>query len=294
MTNHRPFRHPRAGSHLFGCLVFFFALVTALPSPAAPEPGRVRLLVMDLAAAEDQQAQSQAVLEAFTAALAEEPYFNVVSGENIRRMLDIEAQKALLGCDSQTCLSEIAGALDARWIITGSYRPLGPGKGIRIQFDFNDTREVTVLRRVHFLAENLADAVRLSPNAAARLAVAYEEAMDIFSLRHVNLWPWALAGTGVVSFGGGITAAVFAYSLFDQQRDATQRLNDIEGTENGVDGPTEAEVEETRTAALTARDDYQVFGIPLIITAAITGVAGFALGVWGLTWLFQGDGMEVE
>jgi hypothetical protein len=277
---------------MIGVLFAFLAGQPAQAAEAVGEGQRARLLIMNLEAAEGDEGEASAILRSLTVALSEEPYFSVVSGAELRQMLELEAQKSLMGCDDESCLAEIAGALGARWVVMGAYHRLGDG--VRTDLTLYDAESLSILRRVFFEADSGADAVDRAPRAALRLVAAYEEENGIFTLRHVNPWPWALAGTGVLSFGGGIAAAVVASRLFSEQAAAGNRLAELEDPSSGNE-PDDEVVEETRTAALSARDDYQVWGIPLIITAAVTGVAGLALAAMGTGWLIKGDGVsEVE
>lgn len=50
---------------------------------------------------------------------------DVVTMDEIRTMLDVEAQRQLVGCDEQSCLAEIADALGADVILTGSVAKVG-------------------------------------------------------------------------------------------------------------------------------------------------------------------------
>src|ERR1044071_8453666 len=51
----------------------------------------------------------------------------VIGRDDIARVLDLEAQKQSMGCDSDKCLAEIGQALDAQRIVTGSLDKIGDG-----------------------------------------------------------------------------------------------------------------------------------------------------------------------
>ena len=51
----------------------------------------------------------------------------VIGRDDLARVLDLEADKQLAGCDSDKCLAEVGSALDAQRIITGSLDKLGDG-----------------------------------------------------------------------------------------------------------------------------------------------------------------------
>lgn len=51
----------------------------------------------------------------------------VIGRDDITRVLDLEAEKQSMGCDSEKCLAEVGQALDAARIVTGSLDKLGDG-----------------------------------------------------------------------------------------------------------------------------------------------------------------------
>jgi hypothetical protein len=67
------------------------------------------------------------VTELVTAALGAEPRFEVLSSADVRRQLEIEADRRTLGCDenAQSCLAEIAGAMGAQLVVYGKLGALG-------------------------------------------------------------------------------------------------------------------------------------------------------------------------
>jgi hypothetical protein len=59
-------------------------------------------------------------------AAAREPRLDVLTAEDIRTTADLEASKQMLGCEANTsCLLEMANALGAQFIITGTVGTLG-------------------------------------------------------------------------------------------------------------------------------------------------------------------------
>ncbi|MDP2340483.1 MAG: hypothetical protein Q8O67_05980 [Deltaproteobacteria bacterium] len=61
------------------------------------------------------------VTELVTAALGKEQGFEVLSSADVRRQLELEADKQSLGCDANasSCLAEIAGAMGAQLVVYG-------------------------------------------------------------------------------------------------------------------------------------------------------------------------------
>lgn len=70
---------------------------------------------------EDARVLSGIVAEA----AATVPKTDVLTAEDVRAALDVEAARQLSGCDAAGCLAEIASALDAQIMITGTLGMLG-------------------------------------------------------------------------------------------------------------------------------------------------------------------------
>ena len=96
------------------------------PEFADDDPGddddRVRVLVMELQApAEVAASIRRGVSDVMAEALDALGPFKAVSAGDIQRMMEIESEKAALGCsEDSSCLAEIAGALGAAYAIVGS------------------------------------------------------------------------------------------------------------------------------------------------------------------------------
>lgn len=102
-------------------------LLSALAVAGAGAPSRSKLVVMDLAPAGGvTPAVAAAMTEAVTAELSRRNTFEVLSSQDVRTLLGLERQRQLLGCsEGSTCLTEIAGALGAHFVLSGSLAQLG-------------------------------------------------------------------------------------------------------------------------------------------------------------------------
>ena len=90
------------------------------------------------------------------------PRVDVMSSADLRAVLDLEAQKQLAACDaSDSCMGEIAAALDARVVVTASLSSFA--SGLHLQVAAYDARAATSIGRTTFKAdsvEQLADPLR--------------------------------------------------------------------------------------------------------------------------------------
>ena len=112
-------------------------LLTASPAAPALEPSaRPKMVVLNLQAAGGTE---QGVAEAFTETLAVEAghigTFAVTSQKDMQTVLGVERQRELLGCGGQatSCMSELADALGARFVLSGSLTRLGEAWQLNLQ-----------------------------------------------------------------------------------------------------------------------------------------------------------------
>ncbi|MDP2339481.1 MAG: hypothetical protein Q8O67_00875 [Deltaproteobacteria bacterium] len=70
---------------------------------------------------------ARALGELSTAAAAKHRVFDVISSVDVRRALELEANKQVAGCatDATSCLAEVAGAMGARYVVFGSISAIG-------------------------------------------------------------------------------------------------------------------------------------------------------------------------
>jgi hypothetical protein len=122
------------------------ALLFALASPVLAETAQ-RIVVMDLKVEGDAQAAVGTQLTARVAELiARRPEVTVVAPDEVRAMLANEANKQRAGCGEASCLAEIAGALGADLLVSGSVGKIGDAWSVALSAI--DARKVRTLNRV--------------------------------------------------------------------------------------------------------------------------------------------------
>jgi hypothetical protein len=98
----------------------------APPAEATPKKGFVRVAVYELEASGVEPRIARIVTEAILAELRKLEGTSVVGMDEIRAMLDYEANRQLVGCEADaSCLAEIAGALGADIVVIGSLARVG-------------------------------------------------------------------------------------------------------------------------------------------------------------------------
>jgi hypothetical protein len=173
-------------------------LVTALCSLVlAASP--VRVLALELEPVGVDTSLARAVDPVLLAAAASVDGVELVSQGEMKKMADLEATKADLGCDTSSCLAELAGAMGARFVLFGSVSRLGEQTTVALSlFDSQSasvTRDLVAVSDVGHLPKELPAHVRGLLAKGAGLAVADEPA------------PGAPSPGPSVSFIAGVGAA---------------------------------------------------------------------------------------
>lgn len=111
-------------------------------SSAAPAPNRV--LLMPLTPGEGvTPATADAVTDTVAGELRHIPGLQVLTRKEMTAVISVERQKQLMGCQSESCMAEIGGALDADRLITGTVTKLGESWILHLQLV--DAKKVATL-----------------------------------------------------------------------------------------------------------------------------------------------------
>ena len=79
-----------------------------------------KMAVLSFTASGVDATVASSVTESVTAEIAVRGYFDPISAGEIQSLLGAERQKQLLGCGEETCITELAGALGAPYLMSGS------------------------------------------------------------------------------------------------------------------------------------------------------------------------------
>lgn len=98
----------------------------ALPGLGLAQPkARPKLALMPLVALRMDESVVQILSEILATEVANRGTYEVISASDINAMLGMEKMKSALGCDNESCLAEIGGALGADFMLSGSVGRLG-------------------------------------------------------------------------------------------------------------------------------------------------------------------------
>jgi hypothetical protein len=248
----------------------------------AAERDDVRVLVLDLSGDVDEE--SRRTITALVAKEIARADLPVVSGDDLRKMIELEGQKQENGCaGDESCLADIAGAMNARLVVSGFVGRLG--SLIVVNLSLFDAQSARSHGRATVEAENLEDLPKkLGP--AVRELVA-----DFMPKPTVGLGPMVLGAGGVLA-GVGVVAGGLAglFAVQHQQARAAllQTSADFERTQ---DDQLLVALADGHDSVEGARSLYNDVGVPLVWVAAIAGGAGVAALAGGAV-LFAREGSE--
>jgi hypothetical protein len=107
---------------------------------------RARVLVLDLEASGLDAQESNLINGLVTQSVSRFPQYQVISSGDVRQLVNLDADKRLLGCDQTSCLAEVAGALGARWVVFGNVGRLGRATVLTLSL-FDNGKAVAVARQ---------------------------------------------------------------------------------------------------------------------------------------------------
>lgn len=187
-------------------LSFALALLCAVDAPAPPpaKSDKPAVLVLDLDIATGVEKGQAAILDEIIAnAVGRHPELSAISAAELQRMVALEGEKQVMGCDTTSCLGELAGAMGARYVVSGRVGVLGGL--VVVSLNLFDSAAAKVIAR----QEARADAL----DAAARLLDVRVEAL-LAGVEGIK--PVAVGedkGIGLPVLAGGGTAIVGAVGL---------------------------------------------------------------------------------
>jgi TolB-like protein len=135
-------------------LLHAVGLALVVSMGAAEKP---RMLVLDIQGAGGVPADvAGALSEAVVQEVAARGFFDVLSSREMQTLLGLERQRQMAGCstDGTSCLAELAGALGARFVLSGTVARLGEAYQLTLQT--LDSSKAQPLGRSVRLARDLA------------------------------------------------------------------------------------------------------------------------------------------
>lgn len=239
-----------------------------------------RVLVLDLGG--DVDDDDRRAITALVARDIAKAGLDVVSGDDLRSLVTLEGQKQEAGCaGDESCLADIAGALDARLVVSGFAGRLG--RLIVVNLSLFDAHAAKAHGRVTVEAENLEQLPR-------KLEPAVDELVHDFLPKDPGaLSPglWVAVGSGVVVGAGLAVVAGVLYARHDEAR--ATLLATSQQHEATQDDSLVVDLADQHAAVEDARGLYNGVGVPLLYVGGAVVVVGAAAVVAGVVMNNGGD-----
>lgn len=250
----------------------------AAEKPAAAPPDRIRILVLDLKGHDVAEPVVRTIQGLVTVELARYQQLDVVSGEDLSRMLELEADKQTAGCTDNSCLAEIAGAMGAELVLFGEVGALGELKVLNLSlFDQAELRAIGRTTVQESQLERLPD--KLRPALKELLAQSKRaSALGTAAPAEPSTLPLVLlgAGGGVAGLGlvlgGGATALTFLG--YQRIADEIRALEEQGPTSIGQAQDKQEELDQQRRPVLVTGI---ATGAVVLVGAALAGVGALLM-----------------
>jgi hypothetical protein len=267
--------------------VLALALLLSLAAPDAPraDDARPRALVLDLQGEAVSEETRKAITGLVVVKLTKDPRLDVVSGQEIKGMANLAADKQAAGCDD-SCLAEIAGAMDARLIVSGFVGKLGSLTVVNLSlFDATKARAVG---RSTIEAESIEDVSGKLDKALNEMLAALpkHKAPRTVAADATSPLPLGLVAGGA---GGALVGAMCGVVAFVLANDATAARTALDDTSDSFRaGDDVDDLSDAHDAYLDKRDTYNAYGPALAWTGAALAVAGIGASVVGaVLWVSE-------
>lgn len=196
------------------------------PPPPAPRPpaGKPAVLVLNVQPAAGVTVDTTRLLDDLVAVHMDtkEARLDVTAYNDVKQMLDLEGEKQQAGCDQAACLSDIAGAMGAQYVISGRLGKLGTR--YLLTFTLFDSTAADNLARVNVNVDSLDELTTRIPPALDELvgaipvdgavAPAPVPAADPVDDGEANFWAIGTSG-GLAACGGLLMAGGVGFDLIN-------------------------------------------------------------------------------
>ncbi|HEY1086041.1 MAG TPA: hypothetical protein VGE37_00045 [Archangium sp.] len=137
-------------------------LLAAEPSPELP-----RLLVQEFTVRGVDADTAASISDGIGPEIDKRGYFRTLTSKDVQTILGVERQRALLGCspEGSSCLTELAGAMGAPFVLSGTISKIGPS--LQLTMQLLDVSKSQVVARTIRIARDPESLRQLLPWAVA-------------------------------------------------------------------------------------------------------------------------------
>src|SRR5690349_5255837 len=188
------------------------AASAATPAAAPAKAEKVKILVMDIAAAGLDASTVENITGLSAVILADDRRLDVLSGSDVKQMAALEGEKQAMGCTNDaSCLAEVAGAMGAGLIVYGNGGKLGTL--LNINLNLFDAAQARSVGRVAIQAKSLEELPEKLRPALQQLVASAIGPSDVSSAPPPaasggSMMPMVLIGGGAVGALAGVALVV--------------------------------------------------------------------------------------
>lgn len=240
-----------------------------------------RILLMDLKGKHLTPESRESIYDLLATHLSAHEDFDVITSQDLRQMATLEADKQKAGCEDESCIAEMAGAMGARYVVYGNVGVLG--KKNMLTLNLFDSVDAKPMGRKQVSVVELDELVEKVPRAVAELLEDKQFRTD--RLKEADLvpeteFPWlpVSTATAVAAASAGVAVGLGLAPLMSVATDANANSPKGSGNDliviNPVDEDTAvpetgfAETSETQ-AGMEIDPMWWLVGGGALLTAAI-------------------------
>ena len=202
--------------------VAFLALLSssspALPaSPASPVtavPAKVQVLVLEPTSSVLDGPTRTTVANLLVVELGHEQGLTVIGANEVQRLTELEGDKQVAGCSQSDCLSELAGALGARYVVFGDVGPLGSRQVLNL--NLFDAQQAMAISRTAITFTSVEELPALLPaplHALTAPLLNVSSSTPALAAAVTTATPSPLMPIGLIVAGGVVAASGVAFDL---------------------------------------------------------------------------------
>lgn len=270
----------------------------APPPPPPAAPTRYRLLVLDLKAVDVDKAAVETLQGFVVTGLSSYAELDVVSGEDVKNMVELQATRATMGCsDDASCLVEIADALGAQLVVFGNCGRLD--NALVVNLNLFDSTKAQSLGRVVVQADTAkALTKKLRPKLHELVGRFYKEKgltqpelvvekeEPVAQASDPGPWPLVTTGTGLALLAGGTAAAVVGYLPLASFQESKARVTTLQRAFADEPDPEHiADAKAAQASMVKARDEWNGLGVYLFDVGVPAVAVGLVMTGVGLVWM---------
>ena len=265
-------------------VAFTLSLAFAAQS-ASPDEGPTPILVLDLKASGIEEDQLAVVNDILGQSVSRHAALKVISTEDIRRMVDVDTERQIVGCDDASCMSQLAGAFGARYLLYGSVAKLG---GLYVvQLTLFDSDKADGLGRVRTETRDLSEltsAMDAAVDDVCRPLLGDPIQVPLPATDWSTVGLWTTTGGAVLALLGGglVIAGALPYARYN---DAAAELDQARAAFEGGESAALDRAIAARAKADEQQSAWEGYGLALTSTGiALAAVGVVAASAGGLLW----------